>query len=167
MATTFVKNGTNVLVTIGANDPISAPGNAFISPHPSEADVIMISEKFNPQNREEALKIYVSEVTVPVATDRKDLIEQLSTDFFFRVSGTGVSTRKYNQSLTGLQNDVNTVYSTPDQFILGGSQVFQNGGLLTFGIDYTEVNVGGYGTGITVAIALSADAVLRINYDKK
>ena len=92
MATTFVKNGTNVLVTIGTNDPISAPGNAFISPHPSEDDVIMISEKFNPQNRDEALKIYVSDVTLPVNTGRADLIAKLSTDFFFRVVGSGGTT---------------------------------------------------------------------------
>lgn len=86
MATTFVKNGTNVLVTIGGNDPISAPGNAFITPHPDEADVIMISEKFDPQGRDKAIKIYVSDVTLPVNSGRSDLIVKLSTDFFFRVA---------------------------------------------------------------------------------
>lgn len=78
-----------------------------------------------------------------------------------------IKERKYNQSLTGLQNDVNLIYTTPDEFILGSSELFQDGGLLTLGIDYTENNVGGFGTGFTVAIALSSDAVLRSNYNKK
>lgn len=89
MATTFVKNGSNVLVTIG-DKVYSVPGAAFITPHPSEEDAILISANYNPQDRE-ALKIFVSEVTTPEATDRNDLIETLSTDFFFStVTGTSV-----------------------------------------------------------------------------
>lgn len=88
MATTFVKNGNNVLVYEGDNDPFSVPGSAYVGPHPSEQDAIVISEKFDPQNRESGLKIYVGDVTTPEATDRKDLIEKLSTDFFFRVTTT-------------------------------------------------------------------------------
>jgi hypothetical protein len=120
MATTFVKNGSNVLVTIGDNDPFSIPGSAFVGPHPSEADVIVISERFDPQNRDAGLKIFVSDVDTPAATDRKDLIEQLSTDFFFRVAPAGFGT----VTITG--DGVNTDYSMPSDCDITGNFVVNN-----------------------------------------
>jgi hypothetical protein len=88
MATTFVKNGSNVLITIGT-DVTSAPGSAFVKPDPRDENFIVISEKANPQNEADGIRIYVPDVTVPAATNRNDLITQLSTDFFFRVSTGG------------------------------------------------------------------------------
>lgn len=121
MATTFVKNGTNVLVTIG-DAKYSVPGNAFITPHPSEADAILISEKYNPQDRE-ALKVFVSEVTTPEATDRNDLIEQLSTDFFFRVGSAFYGGFKTVQ-ITG--DGENTDYAMPVDCNISGPFIINN-----------------------------------------
>lgn len=149
MATTFVKNGTNVLVTIGGNDPISAPGNAFISPHPSEEDVIMISEKFNPQARDEAIKIFVSDVTLPVNSGRSDLIVKLSTDFFFRVAA-GESEEAtdsfYTESevdalhaiglQTKYQNDIFKISGVDYEFPVGATSLNSATGVLVDGTMY-------------------------------
>lgn len=91
MATTFVKNGGNVLIYEGDKDPFSVPGSAYVGPHPSESGAIVISEKFDSQNRENGVKIYVADVETPAASDRKDLIEKLSTDFFFKLNTLGAS----------------------------------------------------------------------------
>jgi hypothetical protein len=86
MGISFVKNGANVLINDGV-DVMSAPGSAFVRPHPTKPGAIVISEKANPQNEYDGITILVSSVTAPSFTDRNDLITKLSTDFFFRVSG--------------------------------------------------------------------------------
>jgi hypothetical protein len=87
MATTFVKNGSNVLVTSG-EDVMSLSGALNIIPDPENPDLIMISAKPDMTNNEDAIRINWTKVTLPAGVvDRNDLITKLSTDFFFRVAG--------------------------------------------------------------------------------
>lgn len=87
MATTFVKNGSNVLVTSG-EDVMSLSGALNIIPDPENPDLIMISAKPDMTNNEDAVRINWTKVTLPVGVvDRNDLITKLSTDFFYKKDG--------------------------------------------------------------------------------
>lgn len=71
---------------------------------------------------------------------------------------------KFNQTLTGLQNGTNKVYTISEAIVLASESVYLNGIMLTRGVDYTIT-----GTTITLSSELFAPETkhtLRVNYIK-
>ncbi len=72
--------------------------------------------------------------------------------------------RKYNQLLTGTINDVNTVFTTPDNFIAGSTRIVSNQLTLALGVDYTETGTNEI-TFTAAPTTTPAPDIIRIDYN--
>lgn len=86
MGTTFVKNGSNVLIT-SDTDVISALSDMNVLPDPNLLDVIIISGELDQSDNDDAIRVNWKRVTSPVVTSRADLIQKLSADYFYKKVG--------------------------------------------------------------------------------
>lgn len=81
------------------------------------------------------------------------------------ISSTGVTTdmRLYNQSLTGVQNGVNTVFTTTFPYVTTTTSIFLNGQRMELGYDYQETN----STTITFNFPIYSSDRVIIDYTKQ
>lgn len=83
MATTFLRKGNNVLISINGQN-YSVPATAVIKPDTDNSNIIVISERFWGANSSDGILIAVDDVPGITFANRNELIEKLSSDFFFR-----------------------------------------------------------------------------------
>jgi hypothetical protein len=72
----------------------------------------------------------------------------------------GTNTAVAGETPTGVQNGVNTVFTTAQVFLLGSTAVYRNGLREHLGVGYTETNT----TTITFTTAPLASDVLTVDY---
>lgn len=72
--------------------------------------------------------------------------------------GKGISSQRQHIALSGEQNGSNTAYSTETGFVLGTTQLFLNGQLMTEGWDYTEES--SYQITMLTHVPLATDAIV-------
>lgn len=87
MSVEFVKNASKVRVTKDGSRLASLSVDCSIIADPHDENLLLITNKIDGVDNREAVVIDWRQVTTPVCESRDDLIDQLDTDFFFRVSG--------------------------------------------------------------------------------
>lgn len=86
MAVTFVKDTNGkVIITLGDGKKVGADPSNNVLPHPDNEEIVIITNTTAPMESREKVHVSWKAVTVPSVTDRNDLINKLSTDFFNKV----------------------------------------------------------------------------------
>jgi len=140
---TFTKlaNG-NVLYVANSGEKIGLMGALNVLPHPSEDDFIILTDSAQFISDGKSFKFDWQDVTLPVgSTDRNDLIEELSTNFFFNLAGGSSITIPIASigipSYTTIQDEIDASWSSG---LISGGIVTDAGGA-TIDISLAEIAI--------------------------
>ncbi len=134
-----------------------------ILPHPRNENLILITDDTSPQETDKGFILKWSTVTIPLASDRNDLIQKLADDYFVssdETAGSSIGASRKDKSRfldtigdgSGTNNFIGN-YATPTKGIIkpGPGEILYINRLLFSVIDNADIKASKYGGDIVLA----------------